>query len=333
MARGIDYRERENVVQCYEFGKMPNWAIFAGNEIVMPFCEGDLEEGKARLDQYLALLEDNSKTKQVFTLRVYPATTTNITNKTPYSGSFTFMLNQEENLVADPRTGVMIVDLTARPQAGNNAYMDMIMGRLEKMEQQNALLLNQLHSNQIKSLEDKLNTAISGLNDKAAAEHWSDKLLQNLSDKPEIIPDTIGKIFDIFSKPKKDYLHATPMAGTDQVAPTPKAEPKMEQQQQNPAPEEEQEDLSEAEVTALQDRQGDALDILEEKLGIEVLTTFLEQLAAKSEDQLEEWAVQEAQMAILRTRLANSPGRLTQMVTQVAALDDKGLNKLLNHLD
>ena len=329
MARGIDYREREDVVSCYEFGKMPNWAIFAGNEIVMPYADGDLSEGKERLNEYLTLLENNSKTKQTFTLRVYPAATVNITNKTPYSGSFTFMLNQDEPLITDPRTGLMIVDRTARPQAANNAYMDMIMGRLEKMEAQNALLLNQLHANQIKSLEDKLNTAINGLNDKAADEHWSDKLLQNLSDKPEIIPDTIGKIFDIFSKPKKDYLHATPMAGTDQ-AKQPAQKP-MEQQQPPALEADEDIELTEAEVDALQDRQGEAMYALEEKLGIEVFTIFLEQLAAKTGEDLEAWATQEAAMNILRGRMPHAT--LTKMVTQVSALDDKGLNKLLNHLD
>ena len=330
MARGIDYRDRGDVMEAYNFvaDTKPNWAIFAGSEPVVQYAGGDQAEGSARLDQYLAMIE-KQPTKQVFTLRAYDAATTNITNKTAYSGSTTFMLNEDAGVTTDPRTGLMILDRGSSRQPANNNN-DVLIGRLDRLEAQNEQLRNQLHSQQIKALEDKLDAAISGITDAQKAEHWSDKLLQNVSDKPEIVPDMIGKIYDIFTGKQKNYLHPNPVAGTNVAEPEPTVKPKKKDEMSD-TPNVYEAELTEAEVTALQDRQSDALDKLEESIGIEVITAYLERLANKSETDLEQWAHQEGAMEILRARML--PETLTKLVTTVAGQDDKGLNKLLNYLD
>lgn len=319
MARGIDHREKETVLDAYRFTDLPNWAIFAGTEPVISYAKGSISEGEEILNNYLGLIEQ-SPTKTVYTLRTYAGGTTSITNKTPYSGSTTFMLNQDADVTADPKTGVMVLSQgMGRIGATNDT---LLLQRLDKLEADNKALAAQLHSREIEALNDKLDRAINGLT--PPSQHWSDKLLDKIADNPALIKETLGTIMggitEIVRPGERQNFIVNPMGKTDKTD---------DMRTQEPA--EQTEELTEEEINTLQDEQGEALDNLEDRLGIEEITEYLKGVAAMDDPTLGHWAIQQAALAKLNMRLA--PETVTKMITQVSELSDKDLNKLLNHLD
>lgn len=322
MARGIDHREKDAVLDAYRYGELPNWAIFAGNEPVVIYAKGDMSEGETQLGNYLTLVEE-SPTTTVYTLRIYDAATNKITNKSPYSCSTTFMLNQQAQLVPD-KTGTMMVvaNGTNRPPASNDSIL---LQRLDKLEAQNIALMKQLHDSEIKALNERLTTVINGISNATPPEkHWSDKLMDALAEDPKKLPETIGQIWNIFRPSERVNYITNPMGKTD------KTNEDMKDTKE-PVNEPIDEVLTEAEVTALEDRQDAALDILEDRLGIAEITGYLEELAAMDDETLGHWALQQGHIAKLNMRI--SPASVSKMVGTVAELNDKDLNKLLNHLE
>lgn len=324
MARGIDHRDKESVVEAYRNGQKPNWCLFAGTEPVVPYEGDDMEDGATRLEQCLSMLENNGTT-QVYILRCYNKGVNNITNKTPYSCSTTMNLNPEAPTTRDPATGMMIIDRTARASpaapSNNNQYTDFLVQQLKEVTASNKQLVDQLNDSRQKALEDKINFAISGLQNKQ--QDRVDKLIDMIVEKPSVIKDTIGALVDIFRPAQKNYI-VTPPASTAAISGT-------EQQASDEVKEEEEEELTEEEEDKLLELQEKACDNLGERLGIDHFTNWITGLCSMSDDQLLQWAHQEEAINKIRARL--QPDIMTKLVQQVAALDDKGLNKMLNYLD
>ena len=326
MARGIEHREKESVIQAYELDNKPNWALFSGTEPVITYEGGSMADGADKLRDYLGILED-SPTKTVFTLRVYHDGTTRITNKTAYAGSTTLMLNGDVSTSKDPVTGMMIVDRyphTNKVSGTGNEYTA-LMERLEKLETTNASLLQQLHNQQIKGLEERLNMAISGLTDRAPSR--LDKILDAIIERPEMIPKTIGNIIDIFRPQAQNYFHTQPVAGTFNDTDNTEQQPNEMGQTETIKFKE----YTPEELDKIHDQQSELCDNIEERVGVEPLTLHLTSLAALPDEMLYQWWDQERAMNLLRSRL--KPDVLTKMVQTVANLNDKDLGKLLNHLD
>ena len=335
MARGIEHREADSVVKAYEIGKKPNWGIFAGSELMVAYDGGEMEGGADMLQTYLEVLESQGSAT-VFTLKTYYADTTKITNKTPNSGSTTFMLSQNAKTIQDEKTGLTIIDRTQYSKAGAPSQDPALLARIERLEKVNETLQNQLHQQQIKALEDKMNTAISGLSNQPSG--WG-KLFDTIAERPEIIPDAIGKLSDMFfgaysrvkGQPQQpNFVHNAPIAGSNQIIDEPiKQDPQMSGTQNTTTTDPDQ--LTEEQVTACHDQQEECSDNLEDKLGIENYTGYLVYLNSMNDKQLSAWSQQEQKMQIIRTRLTDE--QLTKLVSEVSEMSDIKLKLLLGYLD
>jgi len=329
MARGIEHREKETVLEAYSLQTdKPNWAIFSGTEPVITYDGGLISEGEERLSNYLQMIED-SPTRTVFTLRVYYPETTKITNKTNYAGSTTFMLNGEAGVTKDPTTGLIVLDRNQGTSKTDTTAYNSLSGRLDQLETENKMLLQRLHQEEIKRLEDKMSAAISGLNQ--PVNRW-DKILDIIEAKPEIIPNTIDKVLGYIlnrntPQPEPIYSHANPIAGTTATEPAPASNgtTNNEMSQQETA------ELTAEQLESLHDQQSEYCDNLEDRLGAENFTLYLGQLAAMSDDQLIQWSKQEEYLQNIRQRLEGAT--ISKLLQSVTEMNDKSLNKLLNYLD
>ena len=329
MARGIEHREKETVLEAYSLQTdKPNWAIFSGTEPVITFDDGNIDDGAQRLENYLQMLED-SPTKTVFTLRVYYPETTKITNKTQYAGSTTFMLSKDAALTKDPGTGLLVLDRGQGTNKTDNTAYSSLSGRLDSLEQENKRLLQQLHQEEIKRLEDRMSAAISGINQ--PVNRW-DKILDIIEAKPEIIPNSIDKILGYFMNrntpaPEPIFSHTNPIAGTTATEPAPASNGTINNDMSHQEPT----TLTEEELDILHEKQSEFCDNLEDRLGAENFTLYLEQLAAMPDEQLTNWSHQEQHLHHIRQRLDGPT--ITKLLQAVTEMNDKSLNKLLNYLD
>lgn len=337
MARGIEHREAEDVIKAYELGNKPNWGIFAGSELMVAYDGGTIEDGINMLRQYLEVLEQGGS-KTVFTLKTYYADTTKITNKTPNSGSTTFMLCPGAATAIDDKTGLVILDKTnySRPQPSQQTD-PALLARLEKLEKQNEILNNQLIDAKFKALEDRYSTAISGLTNQSSP--W-EKLIDNIAENPKIIPESIGALGDVFmgiysrikgETPPPVYRHTMPIAGTEEPKENINEPKKQEPQMSTQNTQLETETLTEDQINAYHDDQEQFCDNLEERLGIANYTGYLKYLDSLTDEQLTAWSLQEQQLQIIRSRLYDD--QLTNLVTEVAKMNDLKLKLLLGYLD
>lgn len=228
-----------------------------------------------------------SNTATVYTLTVYEADTKAINSKTPSTGSTTFMLNP--NQPTKTENGITIIDRTVgstRPDGSSATFMQ----RLDRLEQENKDLLTRLHNEEMKNLEQRMEQRISGLS-QVPEQTWWEKMIDTLTNKPEVIQQISGSLGKLIHGEQKDYIQKqVPINGTENK------DVVMEEETQttykDPGLTKEQiEELEEEQQLQLQEY---ALESLESRIGIAVVT---------------------------------------RMTLHVAALNDKDLNKLLNYLD
>lgn len=326
MARGIDYRDKEDVLKAFEFSGKSRWAIFAGNEIVTS------SSGADSLDQYLQLIEGQDHTRQTFTLKVYDDGDGSITNKTANAGSFNFNLNQDIQTTTDPKTGIMVIDRSQRAPAGNNSQYVDLLAKIVELERS---LLTERHNHALAQLNDKFDRAIAGLNNATPEPEkpW-EKALNAFVEDPNKLTNFLGGIKNLFipsgsNRPDEDYFR-TPEAGIAGTNNTEEETMPTETTNAAPAAAEEQE-LTEEQENALNDKIDDSLDSLADRLGLPATQQVIGAIAAMPDDQLGHWVVQQQHMATLAMRL--KPEVLTKMISTVAGMDDKNLKKLLSHLD
>src|SRR4051812_1386731 len=100
MSTGIEHRQITTIMDCYTNYDKPNFSIWAGPTLRIKYEGGNVDIGYQQLLDYLNLIQ-SSDTRTVYTLRVYPATTTGINNKTEYEGSTSFMLTTTPTITND----------------------------------------------------------------------------------------------------------------------------------------------------------------------------------------------------------------------------------------
>jgi len=311
MARGIEHKSVDGVIDAYILNDHPNWGLFSGREIMIAYEDGNMDAGMSMLKDYLDILQQGGSSA-VYTLRIYNDDVKNITDKTGYRASTTCMLNS--NTATRTENGVTIIDRgvgnTAAP--GNNAASALIMARLDKLETENARLRDENHKQEIKFLMDKLDKAIAGTEAKEEKKPWWENLIEKVSERPESIGKFLEPIKDLFVE-KKNYIVQTvpqtvPVAGTDN-----KEEPPMSNTQatagplQNPFITDEERKMSSDEQSKL----------------------LIDRLAKLTDEEHED--VQNECLESIAARISHVT--LTRMLLAVADMDDKNMNKLLNHLD
>ena len=276
MALGIEHTNKDTVIEAYQFFAAPNWCIWGGRDKRAQYVDDDLDEGETKLGEFLDMIA-NSNTSTVYLLRVYKAGTKNVSNKTEGEGATTFMLSGTTKITKD-QNGVTIIDRTRGEPAGSAA----LASRLDNLERDNKDLLERLHKQEIEMLRKEMDARISGLSNTPEPSMFDKALL--LIDKVGEHPAILDKIAGIFQKrtappvAEAQYFSTeVPVNGTAQNS----TDMNQEQTQDEQAP-----PVSDSEAEILNDRLEAALDSLEDKIGLEKLTTALEAIASKSTIQL-----------------------------------------------
>jgi len=264
MASGIEHREAESVIEAYADYDKPNFAIFAGKQLRVKYEGGNLDEGMQVLTGFLNQIQ-RVNTASVYTLRVYDEHA-KVTSATPYEGSTTFMISPAVPVTKN-ENGVTIIDrgVGATNYGAGMAGFQALQQTMTEMMKQNQDMMQMFMQRQ---QEDKMDKLIAAIQEKADKEpppkQWWENIGELVVQNPTII-DRIGFIF----RPEIYQVAAPgtpPISGTTQTQSQTQTEPMAE--------------LTEAQITALEDRMDAALDKLEDSLGIEKITMALEKLAA-----------------------------------------------------
>lgn len=323
MANGIELRDRESVVAAYREYGHPNFMILSGREPRMTYDGDMIDEGIAKLNFILDIIED-SQTAGTYSMRVYPEGTTKITNSTAYPASCRFMLNSYVPLTKN-ENGVVVVQRGS--QAAAPGTPTDVQQRLDRLEQENKLLLDKLTDQRIDALKKDFEHRISGLQNQAAEKSNWDKFfdfVDKVIEKPDVLEkvgSAIGKV--IHNKPRENYIvHSRPpysnVAGTNsqtmEDTTTPATEATAEQDQEQQAIPYVNKFLTEEEKQLPADQQGKLM-----RQRLEVVPE------ADHED------VQNEALESIQSRIGAVT--LSRLLIAVASMDDSGLNKLINYLD
>lgn len=195
------------------------------------------------------------------------------------------MLN--ESTPVRTENGVTVIDRVAGKE--NTGMMQFFMKEVEQLRSDNNRLQSQLYQAQLKSLEDKFNTAIAGTGQDVKG-IW-DRLGETIAENPNVVTDAIAKLKEVFfpskqpysSTPEQYFTTEVPMNGTETE--TEKAVNEMFGKKKDTEPVAAPVELTEEERNALDDRLEIALDQLEEILGLAKLTEVVERFATLDEKQ------------------------------------------------
>jgi hypothetical protein len=274
----IEHRNQEGIIGAFESSGMEKFAIWQGTVPVMVYDEKDpdYEEGNTtiasdKLASWLNFIEQGGTTA-IYTLRVYPTDTKNISNKTAYRAATRFQLNQAQGAEYKntPDGRVMVIRDNNRPAVSNTGGNNLQIQQL--IEGQNKMM--ELFAKSLENREnDRIGKLIGFLEESARQppkETMEDKFMklgELIVEKPDII-DRIGYIFrpQLYSREPA----AEPIAGTTQ---------QKEPEKPQPMAEHEETPLTAEEEAALTDRMNAALDVLEGHIGLETLTEALEKLS------------------------------------------------------
>lgn len=306
----IEHRQKDSVMACYDHFNEPNWGIFYGTEPRDNYCEGDSNDARVKLDSYLDMIYGMA-INQTYTLRVYPATSAVITTKTPFSKSTTFNFSNSnlprgEGGAVTINNPIPMQNYAAAANAATTAKMDQLTDEINKLK-------DQLYRKEIDSVKTDFANQIAGIRDKEPDLSFGDKMLkflENLVEKPEVV-EKIGYAIRGAFKPNKDYIQHTSqvsgsISGTDKTA-TDMSHQATAQPYIN-------------ELLTPEERKLDAEH--QSKLTIERLTP----ISQEEHDDLQSECLQNIEARI-------GAITLSRMLIAVACLNDKEMNKLINHLD
>lgn len=322
MARGIEHRTAEGVLDAYRINDDPNFAIFSGTEIMMGYDGDDLNIGEGRLSDILNTL-DQGGSSTTFTLRIYPVGTKGMTNKTPYKASTTFMLNGNQPVRSE--NGIMVLDRGngQAPARTDNAMIQ----RLDNLERLNREMQEKLHKAELDNIKQNFEHQIAGLRkiEEEKPDIWS-RIGESLADKPENIDrlvktfgDLVGNLIYAF-KGKKDFINHT--APVNQVRGTNNVE-QMAKEQDN---DQETEEIPTNEEGALINPYLSAeQQHLKQSAKYPIVKAALEKLNDEQLDNLQMVCVE-----VLEKR--TSKIILSQLLLTMACVDNEDLNKILNNL-
>jgi hypothetical protein len=349
MAQNIEHRNKETVMQAFEFFDTSSFAVYMGRDQRAAFEMETIEDAKDKLEEYLDMIE-SSGNAATYTLRVYPKGTKNITTKTPSNGSTTFML--ASNMPVKVENGITIIDRENRGKVGDTGYtpfQNMLIARIDKVENELNKARQENYEMQMKHLTEKMNAAISGVHPEVKDKTWWESIIETVQQNPNVIGQILNPLKDVvmdFMPGKKNYI-VNPVSGTTrakepepervvQSGPVIKTEPVKTEINMNTANdtvtvtenETDQEDVFAPDAKGIRHNPfliGQEKDLSEDERN----KIFLERLERLNDDQMIEF--QNAAIDSIADRITDKV--LTRMLFAVAMMNDKDLNKLLNHLD
>lgn len=188
---GIDFRQKDALLQQYEDYGKPNFGIYSGKRLKICYEGGDIAEGSRMLSDYLDQIE-RSGTAQQFDLLVYPESIKNVTNQSGYAGSFSFMLNSD--IPVKQINGVTFIDREAKQ--ANYRENSAINSRLEQLEAENKRLQSMLIDAKIGEISQAFEAKIAGLQNATPPPPSMEQNIMGMIDKVVEKPEVIGHLFD-----------------------------------------------------------------------------------------------------------------------------------------
>lgn len=261
----IEARDVETISSIYRFHNLPKFSIVQGREPSVTYEGDDLQEGEDKLREYCEFIE-RSGTSAVYTLRVYD-TEQSITNKTPYKAAARFVLAERtgNDYLTQPDGKTLIIRNEKTVTGANSDALTRILdGQTKIME----MFMQTLQAQK----EDKISAAIGAITERLnePKDNLSDQILKGLSliaEKPDII-DRIGFII----RPSAyQNMNATIVQGTD------KSEPRAA----DPEPATLQDQLTEEQEEEYSTKLNDALDKIEDVVGLKGLADIIDALATE----------------------------------------------------
>lgn len=285
---GIEYRDIEGIIEAYQNYDKPNFSIWAGPSLKVKFEEGNMDQGAGMLRSFLNQLQSVATTT-VYSIRVYNEGVDNINNKTPYEGSFTFMLGDRTLQKNDQGVYIMANGNPAPAARNNSQEMVEMRERMQRLETELANEREKRHKAEMDNLRTDFNNRIAGLEKVDIPDKWltiGEKLLEK-PDAIEKVFNGVGSLIDKFYS-KRERAETPPHTGAQYLNGTDHHE-KKEQMNENAHKEapgsDTEEELTPAEQI-LFDRMDSAIETIESKIGTEALVSALEKFAAMSPDEL-----------------------------------------------
>ena len=281
----IEHKTMEGVIGAYESSGLTKFAIYQGTEPIMVYDGDDPQEAGDKLETWLNFIHEGG-TAAIYKLRVYKDTCKEITNKTGYHAVTRFQLNSSktDSYEQTPDGRVMVIrDGGRKPNmSGTNAQMQAILDGQTKMLDLVAKMLEKKEGDRM----DKLIGFLEEKSRKPDPDPPIDKLMklgELIVDKPDII-DRIGYIFrpNIYQRVEQEPQQTAVNGTKKKDEPTPVADPPEKENTM-----EEVKELTEEEVTALNDRLDAAMDIIEEHVGLSALVEIMEALSTQKPEKLQ----------------------------------------------
>lgn len=311
----IEHRDIDGVLGAFRSTGLAKMAIWQGTIPVMVYDGDDLDEAEQKLDEWLNFIQNGGTTAQ-YMLKMYPDDSKNITNRTPFRCATRFQLTPaagaQYTQTADGKV-IMLRDVNRTPAvaATNNTGLT---ERLDKLERENRDLMERLHTEQLNNLRTEFKATIAGI---ASAQPQLtivdkiDQIIDKLLNKVEPIFNIVHKIRGT----NHDYIvnRTSPVAGT-----------------KNKGQVEEKDDTQEQETIPAEPVLYTLLTPEQQKLPVDdrnaLIVPILEALSTDDLDELQMACIERLEARI-------SAVTVTRVLLVVDALDDKGMNKLLNNLD
>lgn len=305
---GIEHRSANSVLEAYQQYALPNFSIWSGKSLRWKYEGGNGDEGMQMLQNCLQTIQD-SGTTTIYTIRVYPAERTKITSNTEYDGSTNFQLTSY--VAGGNGQGSITI---ANPQQAPAKIDPLWMNRLTLLEDENKKLRNELHANQLRSMEERLNNQfskqIAGLKEQAT-DKWEkfDSILEKHWGK---VKEVVGAIRNEFA-PNNYIVDQGKQVAVNGTKSSHEIDTNMDTKFTdegaliNPFLTPEQQGLK-----------------LHEKSAI--VKSLIEKTDKDTQDD-----IQSECLEIIEKRISNIT--LTRMLLAVACLDNHSMNKLLSNLD
>lgn len=150
LGRNVQFRSAENVLAAYRANNVPAFAVSAGSQLLTSYSGTDMDEGSQLLEKFLDLLED-SQSAATYSVRVYKGLKKgeDISNKTPYHGSFNFNLTDQ---ITGSMAGFGVTTSNGKSFSMAKQFFD-LQSTVEKQQEILELLVQKLSSSETEEKE------------------------------------------------------------------------------------------------------------------------------------------------------------------------------------
>jgi uncharacterized protein YcnI len=292
MPRGIEHRNKVTVLQAYDNYELVQWAIYAGKEQVMCYEGNNTDESLNRLTEALEAIEA-SGTNNVYSLRFYSETISNINTKAEFKGSTTFMFG---GVPVTTQNGVTVVDRWQKEASIASHKTDPAVNeKITNLEKALEREREARHAADLKLLRLEFDHKIAGLNEKPEPD-IIERVIGMVNEHPDMIEHVftgIGNLIDRFLNGKQQQPNFQPQPAINGTTQThiPQHFSTMNNETNSnghsAATETETAAKNAGQANLLNDRINSALDEIENKVGTEKMTMALEAIAQMDKTKLE----------------------------------------------